>query len=423
MEIINELGNHVEQIWREKNYHEDLFPAIAAQALREFDVPNNLSVWDIATWTLEQTELPQQQDLPARFSDVPITIARFPRFHIDVYYWYDGTTAIHQHGFCGAFQVFEGSSLHSNYEFAVAEKLNFFAEIGEVKLNQVQLLNKGDVREIDGGRKFIHSLFHLDQPSVTLILRTHRTPLNLPQFSYRKPTLAIDPFFDDPNIVKKLQVATMLLRMKRDDADAQIAELLENSDLQTSISILSNIRHQLSNNSVEQLFNVSQNRFGALIEVVRNKHGKLADSLPQIFAEEQKIEEIAGRRSLITDAEHRFFLALLMNVDEKTLIFKLIKERFPDADAIEKILDWTFDLSATKIVGSNLPNALGIENFDDHDSMALEFSLKNLSNAEIADVLTKDYGLEHTEDWLNNLPNRREKLAQSIILRPFIKEY
>jgi hypothetical protein len=420
MKIINELGNHVEKLWREKNYNEELFPAIASQALREFDVPNKLSVWEIAKWTLNQTDLPLQQDLPARFSDVPITIARYPRFHIDVYYWYDGVTAIHQHSFCGAFQVFEGSSLHSNYEFQVEEKLNFFSEIGKIKLKQAQLLKKGDVREIADGKRFIHSLFHLDQPSVTLIVRTIRTPLSYPQFSYRKPNLAIDPYFEDPNVVKKIQVAVMLIRMKRDNADEQIADLLRSSDLLVSYYILGNIKPYLASNELEKTFNISQNRFTKLIGVVQETHGKSAESLPQIFAEELRLEEIAGRRSLITDAEHRFFLALLMNLDDKEHIFKMINERFPDSDAIEKVLDWTFDLSNTKIMSSNLPNALGIESFDDHDSMVLEFSLKNLSDVEIKDVLTNDYKLENTDDWLAMLPNRREKLSQSIILRPLI---
>jgi hypothetical protein len=420
MEIINELGNHVEKIWREKNYNEELFPAIAAEALREFDVPNKLSVWEIAEWTLNQIELPKQQDLPARFSDLPITIARFPRFHIDVYYWYDGVTAIHQHSFCGAFQVFEGSSLHSNYEFEVEEKLNFFSEIGKIKLNQVQLLKKGDVREIADGKRFIHSLFHLDQPSVTLIVRTVRTPLSYPQFSYRKPDLAIDPYFEDPNVVKKVQVAVMLIRMQREDADKQIADLLRNSDLLVCYHILVNVRPYLAGNQLEKTFRISQNRFTNLIGVVQERHGKSAESLPQIFAEEQKVEEIAGRRSLITDAEHRFFLALLMNLDDKEQIFKMINERFPDADAIEKILDWTFNLSNTKIIGSNLSNALGIENFDDQDSMALEFGLKNLSDAEIKEVLTKDYGLGNADDWMKALPERREKLGKSIVLQSLI---
>lgn len=420
MEIINELGNHVENLWRKKNYNEDLLPAIAARALREFDVPNKLSVWEVAAWTLAQTELPQQRDLHARFSDVPITIARFPRFNIDVFYWYDGTTAIHQHSFCGAFQVFEGSSLHSQYAFETNEKINFFTEIGKIKLKQVQLLKKGDVSEIADGKNFIHSLFHLDQPSATLIVRSLRNTLSYPQFSYCKPALAIDPFFEDPNVVKKIQVATMLIRMKRVDADEQIAGLLRNSDFQTCYTILSSIRHNLSTNTVEQLFHVSQNRFAKMIEVVKETHGKQAELLPQIFAEEQKVQEIANRRSLITDAEHRFFLALLMNLDDKEQVLKLINERFPSTDAIEKILDWTFDLSNTKIVGSNLPNALGIENFDDHDSMALEFSLKNLPENEIKEVLKKDYRLENVDNWLANLPNRRKKLAQSIILKPLI---
>lgn len=39
MEAFQKLGATVEKLWREKNYSEEFFPAIAAQALKEFDLP------------------------------------------------------------------------------------------------------------------------------------------------------------------------------------------------------------------------------------------------------------------------------------------------------------------------------------------------------------------------------------------------
>ncbi|MFN2514442.1 MAG: hypothetical protein ABR568_23900, partial [Pyrinomonadaceae bacterium] len=54
--------------------------------------------------------LPHQYDVEGRFGNPPITLFAGPRFHIDVYYWLDGTTSIHQHSFTGAFQVLLGSS-------------------------------------------------------------------------------------------------------------------------------------------------------------------------------------------------------------------------------------------------------------------------------------------------------------------------
>ncbi len=419
MEIFQKLGAEVETLWREKNYNEDLLPAIAAKALTEFDIPSKMSPWEIVTWLMNEIELPGQQDLMGRFSDVPVTIARFPRFHIDVYFWYNSTTAIHQHGFCGAFQVFEGSSIHSTYEFEMQNKLNFFLETGNLTLRNVELLNKGGVRQIADGRKFIHALFHLDNPSVTLIIRTHRSPLSSPQFSYMQPGLAIDPFFEEPNFIKKLQTAKMLLHLKRSDADEQIANFLRKSDAQLSYVILSNLKHLFSNANIEQVFGVEKNsdRFDNLIKIVRAKHGDIATTFTDAIYEQEKIGEISQKRSIVTDAELRFFLAILMNVSEKQKVFSLIKERFPDSKPIEKALDWTFDLSNTKVLGANVTNALGIQDFDDNDLMAFEFLLKDLDEAGIRASLANDYGLANADDWLKNLELRNSKLKSSVVLQ------
>jgi hypothetical protein len=422
MEIFQKLGVEVEALWREKNYNEDLLPAIAAKALTEFDIPTKISPWEVVTWIMNQTELPGQQDLMGRFSDVPVTIARFPRFHIDVYFWYNSTTAIHQHGFCGAFQVFEGSSIHSTYEFRPTEKFNFFTEIGDLNLHNVELLNKGGIREIADGRKFIHALFHLDNPSVTLIIRTHRSPLSSPQFSYLPPGVAIDPFFEEPNFIKKLQTASMLLHLKRADADEQIANLLKASDAQMSYLILSNIKRFYSTSQAEEIFSFSANndRFGNLVNVVQNKHGEIAILFANAIVEQEKIGEISHKRSIVTNPDLRFFLAVLMNVSERERVFSLVKERFPDSDPLDKVLDWTFDLSTTKTFGANMTNALGIADFDDNDLMALEFLLKDLDEAGIRDSLKNDYGLSDTDDWLKNLPLRNEKLRASVVLQALI---
>lgn len=420
MEIFQKLGAEVETLWRQKNYNEDLLPEIAAKALTEFDIPSKMSPWEIVTWLMNQTELPGQQDLMGRFSDVPVTIARFPRFHIDVYFWYNSTTAVHQHGFCGAFQVFEGSSIHSTYKFDPQIRINHYLELGDLRLQNVELLEKGGVRKIQDGRKFIHALFHLDNPSVTLIIRTPKSqPLSLPQFSYMQPGLAIDPFFEEPNFIKKLQTAKMLLHLKRDDADEQIANFLKNSDAQLSYVILSNLKHLFSNANIEQVFGVEKNsdRFDNLIKIVRAKHGEIATTFTDAIYEQEKIGEISHKRSIVTDAELRFFLAILMNVSEKQKVFSLIKERFPDSEPIDKALDWTFDLSNTKVLGANVTNALGISDFDDNDLMALEFMLKDLDEAGVRASLKNDYGLVDADDWIKNLPSRNEKLRASVVLQ------
>src|ERR1044071_9005127 len=205
MEFFKQLGDQLEQEWRAKDFNEELFPALAAEALKSACLPEKSSAWQVLEWTLEQTELPRQRDVHAQFGEPPITLYSGPRFQIDVYFWFRGTTAIHEHGFCGAFQVLHGSSIHSWYEFELREKVSSFCQIGDMRLKSCNLLNVGDVQEILPGRQYIHSLFHLDHPSATIVVRTDKSPLFLPQFDYLKPGLAMDPFFEQDASTKKLQ--------------------------------------------------------------------------------------------------------------------------------------------------------------------------------------------------------------------------
>ncbi len=423
MEIFQKLGVMVEKIWREKNYSEDLFPGIAEQALKEFDLPQKVSAWDIVNWVLAEDYLPEQRDLSGRFGDPPITLYNSSRFHIDIYFWLDGTTSIHQHSFCGAFQVILGSSIHSHYEFELQEAINRFTEIGTLKLDDCELLKVGDVRPILAGRSFIHALFHLDQPSATIVIRTHRSPLHLPQFDYRKPFLAIDPFFEDVTTAKKLQTVSMIMRAKHSEADRIIAEWLEHADFQTTFTILSNVKSLLQNNYLEQLFNTqsAEDRYEKLFGIVRRRHGALANTLPEVFEKQQKISEIVNRRRYITNSEHRFFLALLLNVEGKDRIFSLVRQRFSECEPLEKILDWVSELSRTKVLGLNVPNVLGIEGFSDFDLFVLEDLLKDSSIKEIKINQQRHVQNQNDKELLENLNKRIEEIRESIILEPLFQ--
>jgi hypothetical protein len=425
MQHFQELGEKIEKIWRDKNYDEELFPAIAAQALKEACLPEKVSAWQVMEWTMRQDFLPEQRDLRGKFGDPPITLYNAPLFHIDVYFWLEGTTTIHQHSFCGAFQVLHGSSLHSWYDFECHEKINFFTEVGNIKLKVCELLKVGDVKEILPGRQYIHGLFHLDQPSATIVVRTYRTPLHQPQFDYRKPFLAVDPFFEEPTIIKKMQCISSLIRAKHPDTDRFIAEWLKTADFFTSYVILLNIQNYLQTNQIYKLFNLetSQNRFTKFFEVIKKRHGHLADILSEVFAHNSRVNEIVHQRRYVTDPEHRFFLALLMNVDEKEKLFDLIKHRFPENDPLDKILDWTLDLAQTRVLGTNLPNALGIPDFDELDLFALENLLQEKSMAEMKESLSKEYGNEGENLELINekLTAKIEKLKQAAIFQPLLE--
>lgn len=422
MEIFQQLGKLIEQNWRDKNYNEELFPSVAAHALRDFNLPEKVTAWDTVNWALGQDVLPEQRDMPGRFGDPPITLYNSPRFHIDIYFWLDGTTSIHQHAFCGAFQVIHGSSIHSSYEFETKEAVNFFTELGDINLDHCELLKVGDVRKILAGSEFIHALFHLDQPSATIVVRTHRSPLHLPQFDYRKPYLAVDPFFEDSNLVKKMQTLNMLYKAKHSEADTRLGEMLEKADFQSTFTILANFRGFLRGNHIQNFFNLEQpeNRFDKMFEIVKKRHGNLADMILPIYSYQDKIQEFISRRSYVTNAEHRFFFALLMNVDGRERIFSLIKERFPEIEPIEKVLDWTTELAQTKVMGMNVPNALGVVNYDDFDSFILEDMLKGVSDEDIEKNLVAEMSNQNPDEAAKDIIGRIQKIRNSIVLQPLL---
>lgn len=420
MEVFTQLGEKIEAAWRAVDFSEEKFPALAAGFLRDESMPSKVTAWEVLEWCLTQTELPRQKDPRGNFGDPPVTLYTSPKFHIDVYFWFEGTTAIHQHGFCGAFQVLHGSSIHSWYEFERKEAINFFTEIGEMKLKVCELLETGAVQEIWPGRKYIHGLFHLDSPSATICVRTDKSPLEAPQFTYHKPSLAIDPFFDEETIMKKQQVVSALLRGKRADADEHIGKLLADLDFQSTYSILSFLKRSLHANRIDQLFELEtpKKRFDDFLEIARKRHGEKADIFEAIFAHNEKLTEILHRRNFVTDPEHRFFLALLLNVEGKARIFSLIKQRFPATEPREKVLDWVFDLSQTRVVGSTQQNALGIEGFDDLDMLIFEHLLVGSTLDEVAEKIEAEYPPEKFAAVKSTLPERIAKTRDAVIFSP-----
>ena len=96
---------------------------------------------------------------------------------------------------------------------------------GKLALDKVSLLAQGEIREIHPGPDFIHSLFHLDRPSTTIAIRTYGAPQAQPQYSYRKPHLAVDPFFREETLTKKLQTVSLLLNTQHPESDSMIAAL------------------------------------------------------------------------------------------------------------------------------------------------------------------------------------------------------
>jgi hypothetical protein len=171
---------------------------------------------------------------------------------------------------------------------------------------------------------------------------------------------------------------------------------------------------------IAELFKLDEpkTRFDTFLDLVIDKHGKTAEILRPVFAHMDMQDEIVSRRAYVTQPEHRFLIALLMNIDSREMIFKLIKTRYPDAEPIEKILDWIFDLSQTRVVGIETTNALGLPDFGDAEMSALE----GLLNVKTDDEIAAGFAAENPNASSEAIKSALDKVRNAIIFRPLLSK-
>ena len=117
---------------------------------------------------------PKQVDPRSQFGAPAFTLFFSERFNfvLDMYNWHGSVhTSIHNHFFEGSFTVLEGSSVETIYDFE-CENLEFELVRGDLIKNKCFYIQPGEVREIPRGNQLIHRVVHLENPTVSLVLRT-----------------------------------------------------------------------------------------------------------------------------------------------------------------------------------------------------------------------------------------------------------
>src|SRR5262249_49930783 len=149
--------------------------------------------------------------------------------------------------------------------------------LGDVRLKRVELLTRGAIRPILSGNRFIHALFHLDRPSVTIVVRTHTDRLEDPQFSYMKPNVAFDPFLQSSQSLGqgKLQLLSFLKRFEPDSFVRTWKEFLASIDLEGLVRASS------------LLATLDEATFSEVMDILRAVHPEVG-MLSSAFAEQRR---------------------------------------------------------------------------------------------------------------------------------------
>jgi hypothetical protein len=335
-----DLGERIERVWLARNYDEEIFPQVALDVLASDPPGESVTVADIIDWTFGPSQ-PFRQPGGDLFGEPPVMLFQAPRFYIEALFWLSGTTAIHEHAFSGAFAVLAGSSVHSHWRFTPERTINSRMLCGRLERVSTEIVRPGGMRPIHSGDRLIHQLFHLEMPSVTLVVRTYEERRHLPQYKYLPPGLAIDPEGRDGLRTRRLIFLDGMARNEMDGLSKYARKLIENGDLETlyhAFSVLT--RRKVDRALLQDLYCTA-----------RQRHGDIVDLMEAVCEEERRTRIVTSLRSKITDPEVRFLLALLMLMPDRDAIFEAIRLQFPTAEPLCTIETWLESISGKETIG------------------------------------------------------------------------
>jgi hypothetical protein len=330
------LGDEIEAAWRAKDYDERSFPMIATDALNRRPPADHLDILAAPEWVLRTPTLPRQRVMNGEieFGEPPIHVYDTPRFFIQVLYWLDGTTSIHQHGFSGAFHVLAGSSLHSQFTFETTRRVNAALRLGRIDLRSAEVLRPGATNPIVPGMSMIHSLFHLERPSATVVVRTPSDLETGPQYDYLRPGIAADPFAHPDLLRRRAQSLALYAKLGHPDFLPRLAETLSRADAFEVVYLM---------RATSQHLTLEQSK--EALESARARHPMLVGLLIDAMANLTRQRMIIGLRRKLRFPNHRLFLALLMSFRSAEEVFSVLRAEYPYREPEDLVVDWLSDLS------------------------------------------------------------------------------
>jgi hypothetical protein len=184
-------------------------------------------------------------------------------------------------------------------------------------------------------------LYHLDNPSITLVVRSYGHKKHQPQYSFYRPCLAFNQF-----------------QIGKDELVVMYAELLfiaNQFDRESMVQVWLEQIAQLDFPRLAYLFLGNLGYFQhdaerqAFLTQARQTHGNLVDSLQEAAQFKERLDHISRSRTVLSDLDLRYFLALLMNAKDKTSLLEMSRVRYPEQDPGECCARWLARLSEGKM--------------------------------------------------------------------------
>jgi len=301
MKNISELARAINADWSDVGRTPSEMPSIAARHLvggLGFGLP------EVIDMISKASNLPSQRRADQAFGQPGVTLFSSTDFEIEALFWRNATPAIHQHSFAGAFCHLAGRSVHCTYAFEPEDALGGVTT-GQLTRQRLDILRPGQAIEIPMGAELIHSVFHVDNPSVTLVVRTHQE--QMPEMTYLPPGLSYDTSGRTLALHKKLQLLDTLSMTSHPDYPSVASAMLEQGGLFEAFSILIRLGGHDGNTTVfDDASRMLSRRFEGFSGI---------ETVLAAAQEERHRCRLVARRLAMTEAEDRILLALLLGCE------------------------------------------------------------------------------------------------------------
>jgi hypothetical protein len=217
----------IEEAWQRENYAAELFPEIVWELTQKLDLT---ALADVSN-QMKLMELPgvRIQQKASTFSDLYLQIFHNGRFMIEILNWWGGHVNVHDHDFSAVQFQLKGASLNAEYSFKTEREIGAL-RFGELQLTEASIWSEGSRSKVCPGRDHAHSVFHLGEPTTSLLIRTTATPRFGAQSNYF-PELAAHYYVSTDIQRKKLTALSLLSRRNEKEFRELLARCLETQSL------------------------------------------------------------------------------------------------------------------------------------------------------------------------------------------------
>ncbi|AXG71990.1 hypothetical protein KORDIASMS9_04251 [Kordia sp. SMS9] len=325
MKEFTSILNKIEHEWKRNHYKLDVLPSIGIHTINQFKIHQKIDELLISNFHHQLTKYDTHPALGV------IKIAQTPLLAMYLHIWDRDIGTPHHHVWSGFFMNLKGTIIHSIYNFEEEESFGANLKFGTLSTKKREILLQGDAVPVFPGKAYIHGLWHIDHPCVSLSVRTNnkeKFPYDEITTDYNKMSgIAYSNFStrkDTPQLVKWLGLQRTLKNEKK--YFSIINDFIENEDPSTVLSL------------IQKLIRI-HNNFD-IIEHIKNEKYSIDKRILEkyiLFSEGVARDELfKDIRLNIEDFELRVLFGVLYTTESIHEFCTLIQTIFPNEDGIEK---------------------------------------------------------------------------------------